>query len=149
MIEATITTTEVRDRDSRGALAVELAELLALLMPVLGNVNWRLLELEAIATEALDLNDLRAQIERDPTGLELGIDELKEVAAHLEQVVNAILVVPRHDVSPRRPPVDARFYWAARLVLECVDGDLWKVTTGEQGIHRLLQASFSDVATTA
>jgi hypothetical protein len=148
MIEATITKMELRDRDSRGALAVELAELLVLLTSVLGNVSWRLLELEAVGAGAVDLSDLRARIERDPAGFEMGTDELKEVAADLEQIINAILVVPRPGVSPPNPPVDARFYEAAQLVLECVDGDLWRVTTGDQEIHRLLRGRFSDVATT-
>jgi hypothetical protein len=145
MTEATITTTEVRDRDARGALAVGLAELLVLLTSVLGKVKWRLLDLEAVGAGEMDLSSLAVRIEEDPAGLQMETDELVEVAADLEQVINAILLVPREGAPLPRAPVDASFYEGARLVLECVDGDLWKVTTDTQALHQLLRERFSDV----
>lgn len=141
------TTTEVADRDARGVLSVTLSKLLALVAAALGPVGWRVFELEATGFGALDLSALCERIEREPEGLRMTTAELAEVAADLDQVINAVLVLPGDEEPPTLPPLGAGFYERCRLVIECVDGDVWRVTTDNNEVHSRLQKEFHDVVT--
>lgn len=140
-------TSEVVDRDAEGALSVSLSKLVALVVAALGPVAWRVFELEATGRGALDLAALGERIEREPTGLRMTSDELAETAADLDQVINAVLVVPGDEEPPTLPPLDAAFYARCRLVAECVDGDVWRVTTDNNDVHSRLKKEFRDVLT--
>lgn len=138
-------TTEVVDRDARGALSVSLSKMFALVVAALGPVAWRVFELEATGSGGLDLAVLNERIEHEPAGLLMTADELEKVAADLSQVINAILVVPGDEQPLTLPPLDAAFYSRCRLVVECIDGDLWRVTTEDSEVHTALHKEFQDV----
>lgn len=140
-------TTEVADRDAGGASSVELSKLVSLVVAALGPVVWRVFELEATARGAFDIAALSERIGRDPAGMRMTSDELAEVAADLAQVINAVLVVPGDGEPPTLPPLSAAFYTRCRLVAECVDGDVWRVTTDNNEVHSRLQQEFCDVRT--
>jgi len=53
--------------------------------------------------------------------------------------------VPGDEEPPMLPPLDAAFYASCRLVLECVDGDVWRITTDSDEVHRRLRREFHDV----
>ena len=139
-------TTEVRDRDSQGALAVSLTELLTLLSTHLGQVDWRILQLNAVSADwgDVDLDELHQRIQKSPTGTQLDPEELFQLAGELQQVDEALLCVPASGASPRRP-IDESFYRDCRVALQCVAGERWSITSDDADIHELLRENFQDV----
>ena len=143
-------TTEVRDRDAQGALAVSLTELLTLLATHLGPVDWHILQLKAVGAEwgDTDLDALHERIQKSPSGTPIDPEELFQLAGELERVDDALLCVPASGATPRRP-VDDRFYRDCRVALQCVQGERWSVTSDDVGIHELLRENFQDVVSSA
>ena len=139
-------TTEVLDRDSNGALAVSLAELLALLSAQLGPVDWHLLELDAVSADwgDTDLDELNGRIEQSPAGLPLDPEELFHIAGELQQVNDALLCVPAHGATLRKP-VDENFHRNCRIALRCVAGGRWAITTDDTEVHEMLRSTFKQV----
>ena len=139
-------TTELRDRDAQGALAVSLSELLTLLATHLGPVDWRILQLNAVGADwgDTDLDALRERIQNSPDGTPIDPEELFQLAGELEQVNEALLCVPASGAIPQRP-VDDTFYRACRVALQCREGARWSVTSDDADIHELLRANFQDV----
>jgi hypothetical protein len=86
----------IHDRDELGALAFDLKEVLALLPPVAKDWRWCIRRLEATGEEAEELDRRR----REAGGwLWLGFSELTEVAASLDQTLDAMLMAYPSDFA--------------------------------------------------
>jgi hypothetical protein len=139
-------TTEVRDRNENGGLAVTMAELLTLLSTHMGPVDWHILHLngECAAWGDIDMNALLARIQGSPAGTKADAEELFQLAGELERVTDALLCVPAEGATPQRPVSDA-FYRDCRVALQCIAGDRWSITTEDADLHQLLRETFKEV----
>jgi hypothetical protein len=140
-----IITTEVKDHDERGILAFDLVEIILFLSPLLGDVEWHVVELEARGRGRINILDLEAQIESNPNGLKIGTEELIRIASDFFQVIDIILVVPKPGVPMPRLPTNSKYYESTRLVLFCIDTSVWGVTTDEEAIHDLIRSKYKVV----
>jgi hypothetical protein len=119
----------IADRDSHGALAVGLADLLAVIVPDSGYV-WAILDVEMRSDSPVlgkGVLEIEQQVAESPHGLVLSWLELNEMARTVDEFVDLCVVACKGEASiPSRCDV-ASLEATVEIALELVDSNSWDV----------------------
>ena len=139
---------EVRDKDPRGFLTVELGDLLEIVEPHGRHLIWSVLDLEARSDPAKFKGDLAAverEIKLSSTGLIMSWADLLVFSDSLIEVLEGLFVGCKdRDSIPKLIPGDEVFS-QCEIGIEAVDSSMWRVYAREDAILHKVAKAFRDV----
>ena len=142
---------EIRDRNERGVLTVELKDLLACFAHEGPNLIWSIQDLEAVGDPEklkIDVLEIEKQAKESSQGCVLRWEELVELANALTDVWNAWIVACSYGA-----PIPKAIYKSEKVdqceaVIEAVDSSCWRVYARNQAIIQRIATKFHDVRVT-
>lgn len=142
---------EIRDRDERGVLSVELKDLLAFFDHEGPNLIWSIQDLEAVGDPEklkVDVLEIEKLAKESPQGFLLRWQGLLQLAQALTDVWNAWIVACRDG-----EPIPKAIYSSAKIdqyeaVIEAGDSSFWRIYARDHSIIHRIASKFNDVRVT-
>jgi hypothetical protein len=137
---------EIHDRDAGNCLAPDFSTLLALLEPEAKALQWAIHDLEGRGEIGTPRG--HRDIEEAVGGLQVSWEELRQIAARLEDVWDAIVAGCATGGQMPRLPLNDPFFEACELVVVCFDSAFWKVYSRSESVLTRIERTFGDVRRT-
>lgn len=139
---------EVRDKDARGFLTVELRDLLRIVEPHGRNLIWSILDLEARSDPAKFKGDLVAveqEVKLSPKGLIISWADLLVFSAGLVEVLDGLFVgcTDRNSIPGLIPGDD--IFSQCEIGIEAFDSTMWRVYAREDALLHKVAEAFREV----
>ena len=142
---------EIRYRDERGILTVELKDLLAFFDHEGPTLIWSIQDLEAVGDPdklKIDVLEIEKLAKESPQGFVLRWQELVELAQTLTDVWNAWIVACSYGA-----PIPKAIYKSEKVdqfeaVIEAFDSSFWRVFARDHSIIHRIASKFHDVRVT-
>lgn len=141
---------EIMDKTSGGGTAIHLSDLLLLLGEEGPSLQWTILQLEAWGTDTcpvlgLDLLDLERTIENTSTGYLISWENLNAFAESVEQLIDAVILGCADANKIPELKSDTDLYTPSEVVLELIDGMIWRVYANNDLTFKRFKDTFQDV----
>jgi len=129
-----------------GPLAFDLIDLLRIIEPEGGRLNWAIFELEALGQPKCgNLLDLEKAANESESGLPMSWQELKELAENLLQVIWGLFVAVRPGQPfPSKQPL-SQLLPHTELLLRAFDSSHWAIYAREDFFLKRLKGKFRDI----
>ncbi|MEA2221505.1 MAG: hypothetical protein QOJ35_4131 [Solirubrobacteraceae bacterium] len=109
------------------------------------DLKWSIMEFWGVARDdSIDVVAIEDQAAGSPTGLELSVTQLRELASQMLQVVDGIVVGYRND-PPTRADADLRA--SGEVVIEAIDSTFWRIYADDRAIVDAVRDVYDDVRT--
>jgi hypothetical protein len=139
---------EIRDRDERGFLDVDLNQVLSHLRKEGPSLSWSILYLYAVGDlgEGFGMLDLEEKIQASPEGVTLQWETIFDLSHKFRDIYDLILVGYHDPHIPKLGPEDSRsnLYENCEIVVERDDSSLWRIFARDNDVVDRLRNSFPD-----
>ncbi len=138
---------EIKDKNAKRILTVELAHILDSLEPEGHHLSWTILDLEATGDlgDGKNMLDLEQEIQQSPQGLHLSWDQLISFSRCFFQVINAVIVGGKDSTTVPILQPGGDLYQGSEIVVEAIDSSLWRIYARDEEVLQRFQRTFRDV----
>jgi hypothetical protein len=143
-------TIEIRDTDAGGVLTVQLRDILSVMPPEFRHRDWQVYELRATGNlgNSRSLPDLESRVETSAQGIVFSWNELWELSDKLDQVIDAIVILPRKVPLVFKAKDIQKIRDESDVMIEAVDSTFWRVFSRDEKVLNALRGRYKAVADT-